>query len=74
MMSRRVNTDDIIDSLSQNDRLLYLVYGYIRSIQKCMENTIPNDIKYLCKEFAFFRIKSDKEIEIEKIQMKKGPV
>ena len=58
--------NDIVHSLSANDRLLYLVYGYIRSIQKCMKIIIPNDIKYLCKEFVNFRIKSDTEREIEK--------
>ena len=57
------------------DRLLYLVHGYIRSIRKCMKNTIPNEIKSLCKEFANFKVKShtDIDIEIEKAR-RKDPV
>ena len=72
-MSKRANIDDIVHSLSQSDRLLYLVYGYIRSIQKCIKNTIPNEIKYLCKEFINFKIKSNTEIKIEEA-WKKDPV
>ena len=72
-MSKRANIDDIVHSLSQSDRLLYLIYGYIRSIQKYIKNVIPNEIKYLCKEFVNFKIKSDTEIETEKA-WNKSPV
>ena len=68
-----MSTVDIIGRLSQNDRLSYLVYGYIRKIQKKIKKTIPNDIKELCKQYTKFKIKSKKDILIQET-MNKGPV
>ena len=56
---------DIVHLLSQKDRLLYLIYGYIRPIQNIIKTIIPNAIKNLCKEFTNFRVKSNTDILIE---------
>ena len=57
---------DIVHSLSQSDRLLYLMHGYIQPIQNIIKPIIPNAIKNLCGEFAKFRIKSETDKEIER--------
>ena len=64
---------DIVGRLSHNERLLYLVHGYIKDIQNNIQQTIPNDIKELCKKYTKFKIKSKQDILIEET-MNKPPV
>ena len=40
---------DVVDLIPSKFRLSYLVYGYIKEIQNCMNHVIiPNEIKDLC--------------------------